>query len=235
MIDILPSPRSAIFTDTATRKLPRSFYWGAGIALLLHAGLVYYLVQQTFSHAEAPAVPDGPTIIGTVDNTPPHQKQTEHQKPAKQVVVHDTPAPKSDTDTTPLTPHATTNAGVDTQGPPEITTDPGLGTATGTGTTPAPVEIVPRWKAFPDAETLTNYYPARALDNEMEGSAAVKCTVIDAAGRVHCTVVSESPKGYGFGQQTVKMVEEKGRVDTSAGDIKIGSVLAVTTVKWQLN
>jgi protein TonB len=69
----------------------------------------------------------------------------------------------------------------------------------------------------------------------MEGAARVQCTVLDAAGRVHCTVVSETPKGYGFGQQTVKMVEEKGRVDTSVGNIKVGSVLATTTVKWQLN
>ena len=52
---------------------------------------------------------------------------------------------------------------------------------------------------------------------------------------MHCTIVAESPKGYGFGQQTVKMVEEKGRVDTGAGDIKVGSVLATTTVKWQVN
>ncbi len=234
MIDTLPTRRSAIFSDTTSRKLPRSFYWGAGVAVLLHAGLVYYLVQQNFNLTALPEA-QGPTIIGTVYTPPPPEppKPTTQQKPVDHVVVHATPTPATTADTTPLTPQLKGDVSppglpqiVDqpqVQGPPDIKADPG------------PAYVTPRWKAFPDAETLTNYYPPRALDNEVEGSASVQCTVLDTAGHVHCTAVSETPKGYGFGQQTVKMVEEKGRVDTSVGDIKVGSVLATTTVKWQLN
>ncbi len=235
MIDILPSSRSAIFADTSARKLPRSFYIGAGIALLLHAGLAYYLVVQTFNHADAPEVGD-PPVIGTLYNPPPPQqpKPTPQQKPVDHPIVHTTTVPlDTKVDTTPLTPTDTPNTVID--GPPALVDKPPVAGGTDVKADPGPAYVAARWKAFPDAATLTDYYPPRALDNETEGSASVQCTVLDAAGHVHCTLVSETPKGYGFGQQTVKMVEEKGRVDTSAGDIKIGSVLATTTVKWQLN
>ena len=232
MIDILPTSRSAIFTDAAPRKLPRSFYWGAGFAVLLHAGLVYYLVAQNFTHTlpADPPVTDHPMVI-TVDTPPPPQPQPQAQKPVSHVMVHtpqDTPATPPETLTFPPNPQLTPV----TDGPPKI--EPPLVT-TGTEVKAEPGPVTPHWKAFPDAATLTDYYPPRALDNEMEGTATVQCTVLDTAGRVHCVLVSESPKGYSFGAQTVKMVEEKGRVDTAAGDIKPGSVLAATTVKWQLN
>ncbi len=234
MIDILPTSRSAIFTDTPARKLPRSFYWGAGVALLLHAGLVYYLVQQNFNHVmpdEAPAT-DRTVVIETYKPQPPPPNPTTTQKPVNHVMVHTPLDPVTPTtETTNLTPNNVTNTV--TTGP--ATLDPAPVTGTETSAPPGPVYVTPRWKAFPDAATLTDYYPPRALDNEVEGSASVQCTVLDAAGHVHCTVVAESPKGYGFGQQTVKMVEEKGRVDIGAGDIKVGSVLATTTVKWQVN
>ena len=234
MIDILPSPRSAIFTDSPARRLPRSFYWGASLALLLHAGLVYYLVQQTFNHAlpDEPAAMDSPVTITVDKPQPPQPKPVTTQKPINHVMVHTPQDPVTTThDTTDLTPNDVTT--VTTTGPTTLEPPPVAGP--GTGAEPGPVYVTPRWKAFPDAVTLTDYYPPRALDNEVEGSASVQCTVLDTDGHVHCTLVSESPKGYGFGQQTVKMVEEKGRVDTAVGDIKVGSVLATTTVKWQLN
>ena len=236
MIDTLPTRRAAIFNDTSTRKLSRSFYWGVGVAVLVHAGLVYYLVQQNFNFS-TPQESEGPHIIGEVYTPPPPvkpQPQPRAQKPVSQVMVHTTVVPlDTKVDTTPL--KAVEGPTVETKGPPAVIDTPQTPGGTADKAPPGPVFVTPRWKAFPDANTLSDYYPARALDNEVEGSASVQCTVLDSAGHVHCTVVSETPKGYGFGQQTAKMVEEKGRVDTSAGDIKVGSVLATTTVKWQLN
>jgi len=234
MIDTLPSRRSAIFTDTAVRKLPRSFYWGAGVALLVHAGLIYYLVQQNFSHlvVEGPGDPSKPVTISMdpPPQPPPVNTQHEPQRTASQVKIHITDLPlDTKTDTTPL---ASSDSSASTSGPLTTTETQ---TASASSSSGEAAQVTPRWKAFPDAATLADYYPARAIDNEMEGSASVQCTVLDTAGRVHCVLVSETPKGYGFGQRTVKMVEEKGRVDTSVGNIKVGSVLAVTTVKWQLN
>jgi len=232
MIDTLPSRRSAIFTDTATRRLPRSFYWGGGIALLLHAGLVYYLVEQNFDHAAVEAPPsEGPPIVISVDKPQQPKPQPTPQKPVDHVIVHQTPDPLTKTDTLPLQPQPKTDQ---PQGPTLVIEPKPAPDGPAVTAEPSPTEVTPRWKAFPDANTLTDYYPPRAIENEVEGSATVQCTVLDTAGRVHCILISETPKGYGFGQQTVKMVEEKGRVDTTAGNIKAGSVLQATTVKWQL-
>ncbi len=231
MIDTLPSRRSAIFIDTAARKLPRSFYWGAGIALLLHAGLVYYLVEQNFDHALVEAPPaEGPPIVVSVDRPQP-KPQTTQPKPVDHVIVHQTPDPLTKTETLPLPPQVKTDQ---PQGPTTVVETTTVIQGPTVTTEPPPVDVTPRWKAFPDANTLADYYPPRAIENEVEGSASVQCTVLDTAGRVHCVLVSETPKGYGFGQQTVKMVEEKGRVDTTVGNIKVGSVLQTTKVKWQL-
>ncbi len=234
MIDILPSSRSAIFTDAPARKLPKSFYWGAGFALLLHAGLVYYLVQQNFNHTLPDDVPLVDRAITVSTYTPPQPPPPAPTKPVNIVAIHDTPAPAPTTQTLTLPPQPQSDTSA--SGVPVLAEQPQTpGPVTTTVANPGPVYVTPHWKAFPDAATLTDYYPPRALDNEVEGAATVQCTVLDTAGHVHCSLVSESPKGYGFGQQTVKMVEEKGRVDTSAGDIKVGSVLATTTVKWQMN
>ena len=95
---------------------------------------------------------------------------------------------------------------------------------------PAPVYVTAKWTKFPD---INEYYPSRAQDDEVEGSATVECTVVGADGRVKCSVVSENPPGYGFGAATVKAVEGKGRADTSAGQIQVGSKMKLT-VRFQL-
>jgi protein TonB len=39
---------------------------------------------------------------------------------------------------------------------------------------------------------------------EVEGRAAIRCTVTVKGTMTNCVVVSESPAGYGFGDQTIK-------------------------------
>jgi hypothetical protein len=46
--------------------------------------------------------------------------------------------------------------------------------------------------------------------------------------------VAESPGHYGFGIATVRMVQDKGRVDTTKGNATVGSILR-QTVTWRLN
>ena len=62
----------------------------------------------------------------------------------------------------------------------------------------------------------------------------MQCVVLDTAGRVSCAIVSEKPGGYGFGTATVRMVQDKGRVDVSQGNVQVGSVLRQTVV-WRMN
>lgn len=232
MTDAVHSLHSPIFDNQKLKKLPPSFYWGVLFAVLLHLALLYCLFSQNFS------------LMPAVEPVP-------IDKPIDMSMERIRPEPPKPTPTTahtnPMTPHTpvtTTPDNIET-----LPVDPVVNktpTAPGPVTLPAepilpgpvvsndPVYVTARWSRFPNADALGAYYPPRALNDEIEGSATVECTVLDAAGRVRCSALSEIPGNYGFGKATVSMVQDKGRVDTSKGDIKIGSVLR-QTVKWSLN
>jgi TonB family protein len=65
---------------------------------------------------------------------------------------------------------------------------------------PAPVVIAqPDWITKPDAATMAAAYPPLAVTLELAGQATISCRV-DSFGRLQaCQVVSETPKGIGFG------------------------------------
>ena len=230
MTDAVHSFHAPIYATTSGKRLPPSLYWGIGIAVLLHLLLAYYLIQQNFA-GPAVVTPYDPPIIGTLYNPP-----TETAKPApppKSVIkVHEATLTTPPTETTPLAPVKGPVTETSASTPPVIAS---AESSAGSSTTSSSGQsyVAARWTRFPNGETLTDYYPPRALNDEMEGSATVQCVVLDAQGRVGCTVLAETPRGYNFGTQTVKMVQDKGRVDTTQGDVKIGSVLR-TTVKWLL-
>jgi protein TonB len=231
MDDPVHGRRAAIYA-TERKHLPPSFYWGLSAALALHAGGIYYLLKAHFDRA----LPDPVPIV----DTPPTVVTMEHpdkpKPPQPNVVQVHTPAqpPVTSTDPIPVVPQPQTTI-VDKSGDlPILPTFPG-GTTIGSDPGPGPAApAAPRWSRFPDANALTEYYPQKAVDNEVEGQATVQCVVLDAAGRVSCVVISESPGGYGFGAATVRMVQDKGRVDTSHGDVVKGSILK-QTVAWRLN
>ena len=75
-------------------------------------------------------------------------------------------------------------------------------------TSPAPAEPfdeTPRLPAPPPpGSDLERYYPQRARDQGIEGSAVIECA-LGADGRLSaCTVVSETPPGSGFGQASIR-------------------------------
>ena len=227
MEDPVHGRRAAIY-DVPQKRLPRSFYLGAGVALLLHAGLAYYLIQQTFSVAAPPlATSDGPVITIEMPSKP------KPQQPKPTIPVHP-----------PALPIAPTTTTIDVAPQPKVNTDdkpvtvlptvtiPDPGPVIETKGDPGPQYVNPTWSKFPDGEALAEYYPSRAANDEIEGSATVQCAVLDTAGRVSCVVISETPGGYGFGSATVHMVQDKGRVDTTKGNIAVGSMLR-QTVKWK--
>lgn len=228
MIDAVHSFHSPIFDTPKSKKLPPSFYWGMLFAVLLHLALLYYFFNQTFSLAPVETPPSDPPVIMTMDRPQP-KPPVPTDKPVKAITVH---APVSTTPTTvePLRiePKVDPNP-QPLPGPPLIVPGPVV-------QTPGPVAppyVTAHWTRFPDSNALGQYYPTRAANDEVEGAATVECTVLDKAGHVHCTALSEIPGNYGFGTATVQMVQDKGRVDTSQGDVKIGSILR-TTVKWKL-
>jgi protein TonB len=59
-----------------------------------------------------------------------------------------------------------------------------------------PVEITaPHWRQRP--RDLTRFYPTRAIERNIEGEVVLDC-MVRVSGLLDCSVVSESPRGWGF-------------------------------------
>lgn len=54
--------------------------------------------------------------------------------------------------------------------------------------------------------TINDYYPERAYEDEVEGSAKVECRITAAGDFDNCLPASETPKGYSFGAAVLRMV-----------------------------
>lgn len=72
------------------------------------------------------------------------------------------------------------------------------------------------WETLPTAAQVTAAYPTRAQFEGVEGRAVIGCT-IGANGHLEgCTVVSEDPAGYGFGEATLAVAPRfKARMSTT--------------------
>ena len=71
---------------------------------------------------------------------------------------------------------------------------------------PKPSVITPPdWIRIPTGEQINREYPARALRNDVEGRATLRCKVMDAGTLTDCTVTSQTPSGYGFGNAALKL------------------------------
>ncbi|MFT4091358.1 MAG: hypothetical protein QM645_11540 [Asticcacaulis sp.] len=233
----ISSDRRALLCDSEPpKKMTRPVIAGIGLAVIIHAGLALYIINERFEIIVPPAPPEvvikGTTI--TLDKPKPKPVPTE-QKPVQQTTVkihNPVNVPDTVTDTIPVTPAPpdvivgpVTGPVISLQGEPAKT--PQQGVATG------PVYAKAVWSRFPDSAVLMEYYPARALNAEMEGSATVSCEIIDTKGRVACVAMNESPAGYGFGRATIRAVEAKGRADTTSGNLRIGDVMLVK-LSWTL-
>ena len=138
------------------------------------------------------------------------------------------------TETAPIIPQKSTSDTIDDPTKPPVLPTISGGEVKDIGGEGQGVITAARWSRFPDGNALAEYYPPKAADAEIEGQATVQCAVLDSSGRVSCAVVSETPGNYGFGAATVRMVQDKGRVDTTQGNATKGAVLR-QTVAWKLN
>ncbi len=236
MIDTVHSFHAPIYNSASPKRLSPSFFWGLGFAILLHLALLFYLFQENFNVSlPVDTTPtERPIDGGFIDLTP--KPPTKVNPPVNRIIPHETltEVPKT-ADTIPLDTTPKTGVEVGDKTPPVISNGSGGTAKTGTDApVTGPVFVDAKWTRFPDGNAFANYYPERAAMNEAEGTATVECTVLDQVGHVNCAVQSETPRSMGFGQATVRMVQDKGRVDTSTGNVKIGSVLRLV-VKWTLN
>lgn len=125
--------------------------------------------------------------------------------PEEEVVSFEPPTRKPSTREGDLT-------GGRTQGP---SAGPALPPAAGPPA-PSPASAAPRslatparltnpvWLERPNAADFSRYYPPRALDREQGALVRLSC-LVDADGRIACTVASEDPPGWGFGEAALRI------------------------------
>lgn len=85
----------------------------------------------------------------------------------------------------------------------------------------------------PNARDFERYYPERALEREREGVVVLNC-VVNASGGLRCSVASEDPAGWGFGNASLEISrffrvapQTRDGVPTDGGTIRI-------PIRWQL-
>jgi protein TonB len=197
------------------RKL--SIWATAAIAasIALHAGGALYLALQQFQTPLAPEddtrtlvlqpmwvppKPPEPAPAPEPRPTPPKKAQIPvHKPPLNPPVRAPEPAPFTPADgpvkVNPLPP---TSLGGSSTG-----VDHGTGHAP--VVTPPSVITDPQWLSLPDAAAMSQYYPLRATEEGVAGSATLRCTVTVAGTLTACAVVSETPQDKGFGPAAVKL------------------------------
>jgi protein TonB len=72
---------------------------------------------------------------------------------------------------------------------------------------PARASVItkPDWARKPTGEDMARYYPDRAQRMEVGGRATLSCTVTAKGSLEGCSVVSENPADYGFGDAAMKL------------------------------
>lgn len=93
--------------------------------------------------------------------------------------------------------------------PPDLTAPP-TPTPIPVAVDPPPAPPTPQvltgvtWLEQPNARDYARYYPERALERGQEGRVQLDC-LVSADGRIACTVTSEDPQGWGFGDASLRV------------------------------
>ncbi|MES2833702.1 MAG: energy transducer TonB [Pseudomonadota bacterium] len=197
-----PGTVSPLDFNERKRPMPRWMWMAIGVSALAHIGVGAWLYSQRF---EVAAIPQDEGPITIIDMSPqlkekPKPVPPSPTPPAPNTAVHETTAPTIPTDTittvrsdTPATGPITTATIVEDPAPAV--------TVTTTPTPPAdPVIRNPQWVRRPSADQMLAAYPDRAIRAEVSGRATLSCGVLANGSMTNCSVVSETPVGYGFGR-----------------------------------
>jgi protein TonB len=183
--------------DGRPRKGRKGFLIAVGIAAVVHVGIGYYVWKakfepkyQEFSDeavkvallkaAPKPPPPPPPPPPKNLPPPPPPQVQ---------------PRP-------PVAPPPGIPA------PPPLPIPPVPKPAPPTPAPPKPHAAVignPDWLHKPDGDDMAALYPDRAQRMNTGGHATISCTVTVAGTLTACSVVSEDPADYGFGEAALKL------------------------------
>lgn len=205
-----PGLVSPIDFSERRKPLPRATWIAIGVVALAHVAVGTALYYQRFEldlkpQAAEPRVMD--TTMYRIERKPP-PPVISMAPPAPNPPVHRPMSPPTNVETLttviPDTPTAATGPAINTTVIVEPTT------ATGSASEPVaappagpPVITAPRWISQPSGAQLARAYPSRALDGNIAGQASLSCRVQAAGTVTGCTVVSETPGGYGFGRSAL--------------------------------
>ncbi|HWE45955.1 MAG TPA: energy transducer TonB [Caulobacteraceae bacterium] len=186
------------------RRIPPWLWVALGISLTVHIAGLAWLFNQ---HWKAPpALPDTqPPVIVTFWRPPvppPPPQPTKTLPKSNPIKFHDNPLAPTPDKTIVTVTHPPTDADTKyTISGPSL--DPGTGTIDGRGggggTAKSPVILNPTWLTKPDAAAMSRFYPTGAIAGGIEGTATLHCIVTVSGTLTNCTVVSETPPRYGFG------------------------------------
>lgn len=195
--------------DYAERKRPMpAWMWPAiGLSALAHVGVGAWLYYQRFEMPVMAPSDDTPPFVIEMPRPPepkPLPQEPNPKPPAPNTPVHQTTAPTQPTDTFPATP---SDDPVQPDGPITIVqpTQPDPGPVVTNRPAPDPVIRNPQWVRRPSAEQLLAAYPDRAIDREVSGRATLSCGVLADGSMTGCSVISETPGGYGFGRAALSL------------------------------
>ena len=169
-----------------------------GIMLAAHAGLIGWIYQTRIATAVPPVESDHAVSVALQKNqTPPPPPRAVRKAPP---LVH------------PLTPHVSP---VVVEGAslspvpatPELPSAPEDLHAAPEPQKPASVHLItrPSWAKAPDGAVFSTFYPDRAARRGKEGAVTLSCMVTAQGVLNTCTVVSEAPGDYGFGDASLKI------------------------------
>jgi periplasmic protein TonB len=158
-----------------------------GASSLMLSGLVAAALMATYTIREIEiSTAATPVVVVRPPDPPPPQRDTTPppRMPLTSTIPDNAPL-------TPIEPIRTTDAGATYFGPLAP-----LG----------PVEITaPDWLQRP--RDLARYYPRRAIERNIQGEALLDC-LVSTAGTLQCSVISESPEGWGFGAAALRIARD---------------------------
>jgi protein TonB len=186
---------------TGKRGLSSAAVTAIGFTIAVHLGIGAYLYTLHINMPATPTPDDPIMTIGTVKMPPP--TPTPNPPPPKHpILTHASANPYPTVTTLPLVPVDPLKTVIVPDLPPVIASDTHTAQQP-----PQPPKVIgdPNWLSRPDGELLTKYYPRRALDHDIAGSATLAC-LVTASGRLDaCRVAAETPAGDGFGEAALKL------------------------------
>jgi periplasmic protein TonB len=180
-----------------TQAIARATTLGASALLMGGAVLLALTMTYTISDPDFAPAP-GPIEIMAEPPPPTPPPPTIRQTPTQ---------PISELPDVPLTPMLPTSS--------TATETPYAGPVAPAG----PVEVTrPRWLEQP--RNLARYYPARAIERNIEGDVVLNC-LVRVSGLLDCEVVSESPAGWGFSQAALRIADAHRMAPATRGGVAV--------------